>query len=88
MSKKAIEILKSKMTLEERKLFVENCKEQNGLLCQNKMTPIALINILGMFNPGNSFSWVETKQGDAYWFEIYKRFTHEELSTPINFEEL
>jgi hypothetical protein len=88
MSKKAIQILKSKMTLKERKLFVENCKEQGGLIMQDKMDNRYANNLKSLFCLKNSFAWSNTKDGYKYWVSIYDRFTFEEFQTTIDFNEL
>jgi hypothetical protein len=88
MSKKAIEILKSKMTKEERQLFVDNCRESKGLIMQDKMDSDYKKNIRQLSYPENTFLWDKTEQGYHFWLNIFKRFTDEELNTPINFDEL
>jgi hypothetical protein len=84
MSNKAIEILKSKMTLDERKEFVRECERQNGKDWWKKLHGIKL---LALFMSDNSFIWRESKKGGAYWLEIYNRFALEELNTAINLNE-
>jgi len=97
MSAKALEILKSKMSLKERRQFVANCKNQNpgwekkinGMSLKVLNFNIGAIAIrFGFFSHTASFNWMDSKEGDDYWHIIYKRFTEEELSTKINLKEL
>jgi hypothetical protein len=81
MSKKAIEILKKRMTLKERKEFVRECERQNGKDWWKKLHGIKL---LALFMPDNSFIWRESEKGGAYWIEIYNRFALEELDIIID----
>jgi hypothetical protein len=85
MSKKAIEILKSKMTLDERKEFVRECERQNG---KDWYMGLDGFNIWHLFMvKSNSFSWEESEKGLNYWNKIRNRFTDEEESTVINLNE-
>lgn len=81
MSKQALEILKSKMTLEERKKFVENCVKQNGEEWWKSFDGRSIGQVFNCIN--FSFSWSSSNQGNNYWLQIYNRFTDEEKSTII-----
>ena len=94
MSAKALEILKSKMSLKERRQFVRNCNKFNpdweknidgiglGMYVFDKGLPLD-----GLFLGVKSFDWYLSKEGISYWKAIYKRFTGEELRTIINLNE-
>jgi len=85
MSKKAVEILRSRMTLEERKEFIDECVRYNG---ENWWKSIDEEDIGDLFNyPKNSFIWSSAKNSTNYWREIYNRFTEEELGTIIYLNE-
>ena len=91
MSAKALEILKSKMSLKERRQFVANCKKLNPGW-ENKIDGRILYIYYngagcGLFSGSVSFGWIISKEGYDYWHAIYKRFTREELSTKINLNE-
>ena len=89
MSAKALEILKSKMSLEERQRFVRNCNEQNPDW-EKKINGRILdiyYNGIGLFSGTISFGWVNSNEGYYYWASIYMRFTISELRTEINLNE-
>ena len=89
MSAKALEILKSKMSLKERRQFVRNCKKLNPDWEKNidgkKLSTYD--DGLGLFSATISFSWYMSKEGCDYWAAIYYRFTGEELRTEINLNQ-
>jgi hypothetical protein len=85
MSKKAVEILRSKMTLEERKEFIDECVRYNG---ENWWKSIDKESISDLFAwPKNSFIWYSSRNGHSHWTQIYNRFTEEELVTIIYLNE-
>ena len=89
MSAKALEILKSKMSLKERRQFVRNCKKQNPGW-EKKIDGKNLSTYcdgIGLFSATISFSWYMSKEGRDYWQNIYRRFTREELRAKINLNE-
>ena len=80
MSAKALEILKSKMSLKERRQFVRNCNKQNPGW-EKKIDGKNLSTYdygLGLFSGTISFRWCSSKEGYNYWKKIYRRFTREE----------
>ena len=91
MSAKALEILKSKMSLEERRQFVANCNKQNP--DWEKKIDGRTLGVYytgtgaGLFSGTISFRWYLSKEGYNYWAVIYSRFTREELKTKINLNE-
>ena len=89
MSAKALEILKSKMSLKERRQFVRNCKKQNPGWEKNiDGRELSLYSELrGLFNSTISFNWMISNEGLDYWRSIYDRFTPEERKTKINLSE-
>lgn len=88
MSKKVIEIMKMRMTLEERKLFVKNCEKSNGVDWWKKLDGKVLsANDQGLFYAPNSFRWSSSKEGMKYWGLIRFRFTNRELQAKINLNE-
>lgn len=80
MSAKVIEIMKAKMSLEERQRFVANCLKRNPDW-EKVINGKELFEI--WFNE-NSFAWIDSKEGFMYWEGIYIRFTDEELKEKIN----
>jgi len=89
MSAKALEILKAKMSLKERRQFVKNCKKDNPSW-EKKIDGKDLSTYykgVGLFNSTISFRWYMSKEGYNYWSAIYLRFTKEELKTKINLSE-
>jgi len=91
MSAKALEILKAKMSLKERRQFVANCKKLNPDW-EKKINGRTLSVYYsgtgcGLFSATMSFSWHFSKEGYKYWSAIYGRFTKEELKTRINLSE-
>lgn len=88
MSKKVIEIMKKRMTLEERKLFVKNCEEAGGVDWWRKLDGIVLHpNHEGLFYAPNSFRWYASLEGMEYWTTIFSRFKRLELQEKINLSE-
>ena len=89
MSAKALEILKSKMSLKERRQFVANCNKQNPdwekKIHGRELNVYSKSN--GLFNGAVSFIWSSSKEGSGYWSAIYRRFTQEERITKINLNE-
>ena len=91
MSAKALEILKAKMSLKERRQFVANCKKLNPDW-EKKINGRTLSVYYsgtgcGLFSATMSFSWHLSKENYGYWRDIYNRFTGEERSTKINLNE-
>jgi hypothetical protein len=87
MSAKALEILKAKMSLEERQQFVANCNKQNPEWEKNIDGKMLGTGGIGLFHSTVSFRLLSSKEGFEYWQSIYLRFTDEELSTRINLKE-
>jgi len=89
MSAKALEILKSKMSLKERRQFVANCNKQNpGREKRIDGKDLSTYyNGVGLFHSTTSFSWYMSKEGRDYWAAIYRRFTPEERKTKIKLSE-
>jgi len=84
MSKKVIEVMKKRMSLEERKRFVKNCNLENI----NWYKDLNNESLGTLFFSWLSFNWADTEEGYEYWYKILKRFTTEELSLTINLKEL
>lgn len=88
MSKKAVEIIKSKMSKKEIAQLVENAKlrEVDGRL-YSFATITGGEEVRTIYRLFDCFFWIRTKQHNSYWARIFKRFTHLETNTPIDITE-
>ena len=87
---KAIDILKKRMTLEERRKFVANAQRQEGedwWRMLNKSSIGEGITTHGFLSE-KIMSWDHSLEGWDYWHEIAQRFSIEELNTIIDFDNL
>ncbi len=88
MSKRAIEIFKSKTTLEERQLFVKYVLDYHSKhLTLNTFLLLIAKDLSDII--WRSYYDISIR-GDRYTFKsmLYKRFTKEELNTPFDINEL
>jgi hypothetical protein len=85
MSNKAIEILKSKMSLEERQEFVNESTLRHGEKFYQEFDGRNLYHIFQY--RWLTFDWDKTKKGRDYWESIFNRFTYEELNIEIKLKE-
>ena len=83
INKKAIKLIKSKLTKEEIELLVENIK---GLNLSFKDEDIIKYD-KSIHNLLYDFVWNNRKQGHFFWKIIYYRFTNNELMTKLFVEK-
>jgi hypothetical protein len=87
MSKRAIEIFKSKTTLEERKRFVVLITEYNRKNYKHLNRKLEYKNN-DLFYILTKLYWCKITDSYNFKWSLFDRFTEEELNTPFDINEL